>query len=154
MSLAPSNTWDMSNSRTAPQEPTWRRRRRLWSAAAVGVVAVGVPGTLAACSGIAVPRGFWKYGSIPVVSGLLNWATNRLAILMMFYPIKFRGIVIERMPFGWQGIVPNKALSMANRIVDDVMLRLIDVKTIFARLCVSKQSPAFLPPCRHLASTH
>ena len=71
-----------------------------------------------------------RYGSIPVVAGLLNWATNRLAILMMFYPLRFRGIG----RIGWHGIVPSKATSMANRIVDDVMLRLIDLRTVFARL--------------------
>ena len=76
-----------------------------------------------------------RYGSIPIVAGLLNWATNRLAILMMFYPLRFRGIGWRRVGrIGWQGIVPNKARSMANRIVDDVMLRLIDLRTVFARL--------------------
>ncbi len=48
-----------------------------------------------------------RYGSIPLVAGLLNWATNRLAILMMFYPLKFVGVG----PIGWQGIVPGKARS-------------------------------------------
>lgn len=71
-----------------------------------------------------------RYGSIPLVAGLLNWATNRLAILMMFYPLRFRGLG----RVGWQGIVPGKKISMANRIVDDVMLRLIDLRTVFARL--------------------
>ena len=37
-----------------------------------------------------------RYGSIPVVAGLLNWATNRLAILMMFYPLRFRGVGFRR----------------------------------------------------------
>ena len=87
-----------------------------------------------------------RYGSIPVVAGLLNWATNRLAILMMFYPLRFRGIGFRRIGrIGWQGIVPNKATSMANRIVDDVMLRLIDLRTVFARLPPDEIAEALEP---------
>ena len=75
--------------------------------------------------------------TIPLVAGLLNWATNKLAVLMMFYPLKFRGF--ERFfglksKIGWQGIVPGKAKQMANKIVDDVVLRLIDLKEVFGRL--------------------
>ena len=76
-----------------------------------------------------------------MVAGLLNWATNRLAIMMMFYPLRFRGIG----RVGWQGIVPGKAESMANRIVDDVMLRLIDLKTVFARLPPERIAMALEP---------
>ena len=82
-----------------------------------------------------------RYASIPMVAGLLNWATNRLAIVMMFYPLRFRGIG----RIGWQGIVPGKAKSMANRIVDDVMFRLIDLRTIFARLPPERIATALEP---------
>ena len=83
----------------------------------------------------------FRYGSIPMVAGLLNWATNKLAIIMMFYPLRFKGVG----RVGWQGIVPGKATSMANRIVDDVMLRLIDLKTVFARLPPERIATALEP---------
>ena len=86
-----------------------------------------------------------RYASIPVVAGLLNWATNRLAIMMMFYPLRFRGIITRHFRVGWQGIVPGKAEQMANRIVDDVMLRLIDLKTVFARLPPERVALALEP---------
>ena len=43
--------------------------------------------------------------SIPIVSGVVGWATNWLAIQMSFYPVHFIG----HPPFlGWQGVVPRK----------------------------------------------
>lgn len=56
--------------------------------------------------------------------------TNKLAVKMMFYPLRFRGLG----RVGWHGIVPSKALPMANDIVDNVMLRLINVSQVFTRL--------------------
>ena len=48
------------------------------------------------------PRlGFW---TIPLIAGLLNWATNILAVRMMFYPLQFRGMRIGRMPIGWHRV--------------------------------------------------
>ena len=89
---------------------------------------------------------YLRYGSIPIVAGLLNWATNRLAVLMMFYPLKFRGFGLRRIGrIGWQGIVPNKARSMANSIVDDVMLRLIDLRVVFGRLPPEEIAKALEP---------
>ena len=32
------------------------------------------------------------YGTIPLVAGIVNMATNKLAVTMMFYPIKFIGV--------------------------------------------------------------
>jgi uncharacterized membrane protein YheB (UPF0754 family) len=84
--------------------------------------------------------------TIPLVAGLLNWATNRLAVLMMFYPIKFVGFKGKRtFRLGWQGIVPAKARQMANQIVDDVVLRLIDLKVVFGRLPPEKIAEALEP---------
>jgi len=64
-----------------------------------------------------------RYASIPVVAGLLNWATNFLAVKMIFYPINFVGLKFRTWPeqpfglIGWTGIVPVKAASMASRMV-------------------------------------
>ena len=55
------------------------------------------------------------YASIPIVSAIVGWGTNVLAIYMTFYPIEFVGIP----PFlGWQGIIPSKARKMASKTVD------------------------------------
>ena len=70
---------------------------------------------------------------IPLVAGLLNWATNQLAVKMMFYPQRWLGPPL-RTRVGWQGIVPAKATQMANDIVDDVIYRLINVSDVFQRL--------------------
>lgn len=51
------------------------------------------------------------YLLIPCVAAVVGWFTNWLAVQMIFYPIKFRGIPIwirEEIPLGllgWQGIV-------------------------------------------------
>ncbi len=52
---------------------------------------------------------FAAYG-IPVVSALVGWGTNVLALHMTFEPIEPWG----RPPwFGWQGIIPANAVRMA-----------------------------------------
>ena len=51
------------------------------------------------------------YMIIPVIAALVGWVTNWLAVQMIFYPIKFRGIPLwikDEVPLGflgWQGIV-------------------------------------------------
>jgi len=35
---------------------------------------------------------FWKYASMPVISGAIGYVTNVVAIKMMFHPIEFVGI--------------------------------------------------------------
>ena len=70
------------------------------------------------------------YLTIPVISALVGWITNVIAIKMTFYPIEFVGIK----PFGWQGIVPSKAKKMAETAVDLWTSKLIDLKTEFDRL--------------------
>ncbi|MFM1876420.1 MAG: hypothetical protein RL266_2157 [Bacteroidota bacterium] len=71
------------------------------------------------------------YLTIPVVSGLVGWGTNALAIHMTFYPVEFVGI----RPFlGWQGIVPAKAAKMAEKSVDLMTTKLIDVQELFNKI--------------------
>ena len=56
------------------------------------------------------------YLTIPAIAGILNWATNQLAVWMIFNPLDFKGIPIISRPRvgeplgwgGWQGIVPAK----------------------------------------------
>lgn len=73
----------------------------------------------------------FKYISIPLISGLIGWGTNVLALKMTFYPLEFKGIK----PFlGWQGIIPAKAAKMASTAVDLWTSKLINVQDIFTRI--------------------
>lgn len=72
-----------------------------------------------------------RYLSIPILSALVGWLTNVLAIKMTFYPLEFIGLK----PFlGWQGIIPAKAESMARRTVDLITTRLVGVSEVIERL--------------------
>jgi uncharacterized membrane protein YheB (UPF0754 family) len=74
-----------------------------------------------------------EYGAflaIPIVSALVGWCTNILAIRMTFFPVEFKGIG----PFGWQGIIPMKAEKMASKAVDLITSKLMDVESQFSRI--------------------
>ena len=73
---------------------------------------------------------YLPYLTIPLVSALVGWITNVLALKMTFYPIKYVGI----RPFGWQGIIPSKARKMAETAVDLWTTKLIDIGTQFSRI--------------------
>jgi uncharacterized membrane protein YheB (UPF0754 family) len=70
------------------------------------------------------------YLSIPLVSALVGWFTNVLALRMTFYPIRFVGVK----PFGWQGIIPSKAQKMAETAVDLWTTKLLDIGTQFSKI--------------------
>jgi hypothetical protein len=82
------------------------------------------------------------YLTIPAIAGVLNWATNKLAVWMIFNPESFAGIpVISRARpgeplgfFGWQGIVPAKVRKMGGSIVDMTINELLDVRSVFSRV--------------------
>lgn len=73
----------------------------------------------------------WLYISIPFISGFIGYVTKIVAIEMMFSPLEFVGI---KPIFGWQGIVPRKAVKMATISVELMTTRLITAEEIFARL--------------------
>lgn len=88
------------------------------------------------------------YFAIPVVSGLVGWGTNALAIHMTFYPVEFVGIK----PFlGWQGIVPSKAAKMAEKSVDLMTGKLIDVQEMFSRIDPKRVSEDLQPVFEKIA---
>ena len=91
---------------------------RRWMPCALLLAAMCAPtaalAAFAPSAALRLPSRTW---SIPVVAGVLNFLTNKLAVKMMFYPLRFRGIG----RVGWHGIVPSKALPMANDIVDNVI---------------------------------
>ncbi len=64
---------------------------------------------------------------IPLISALVGWFTNVVAIKMMFHPIEFVGIP----PYlGWQGVIPANALRLAkvsNSLITEKLLSLRDL---------------------------
>ena len=75
---------------------------------------------------------------IPLVSAVVGWMTNYLAVKMMFYPIQFIGI---KAPYlGWQGLIPQKRRKMAEISVDLVLGKLLSVQELAGRLEPQKVS--------------
>lgn len=84
---------------------------------------------------------FVLYMLIPITSAIVGWGTNVLALKMTFFPLRFVGIK----PFGWQGIIPSKAQSMAERSVDLMTTRLLSVEEVFNRLDAERVADEFGP---------
>jgi uncharacterized membrane protein YheB (UPF0754 family) len=70
------------------------------------------------------------YLGIPISSGIIGWITNVIALKMTFYPIEYFGI----RPFGWQGIVPAKSLKIADKSVDLLSIKLLQMEEYFGRI--------------------
>lgn len=71
------------------------------------------------------------YLLIPIINAVVGWGTNWLALKMTFYPLEFTGIP----PYGgWQGIIPSKAASMAQKSVDMLTEHLLNTTELFERL--------------------
>jgi uncharacterized membrane protein YheB (UPF0754 family) len=87
------------------------------------------------------------YLSIPVVSALVGWITNIVAINMTFYPIKYKGV----RPFGWQGIIPSKAKKMAETAVELWTTKLLDIGTQFSKIKPNKVAEEMAPSIDHLS---
>ncbi len=66
----------------------------------------------------------WIVLLIPLISALVGWFTNVVAIKMMFHPVDFVGIP----PYlGWQGVIPANALRLAkvsNKLITQKLLSL------------------------------
>jgi len=70
----------------------------------------------------------WVALLIPLISAFIGWATNVVAVQMMFYPVNFLGI----RPFlGWQGIIPANARKLAKSSTDLITEKLINLKSLF-----------------------
>jgi uncharacterized membrane protein YheB (UPF0754 family) len=70
----------------------------------------------------------WIVFLIPVISSMVGWGTNVIAVKMMFYPVDFIGI---RPWFGWQGIVPAHAKALAAKSTDLITEKLINLRLLF-----------------------
>ncbi|MCG8306605.1 MAG: hypothetical protein MI975_04380 [Cytophagales bacterium] len=87
------------------------------------------------------------YLSIPVISALVGWLTNIVAINMTFYPINYIGI----RPIGWQGIIPSKARKMAETAVDLWTTKLLDIGAQFSKIKPKKVAEEMAPSIDHLS---
>jgi uncharacterized membrane protein YheB (UPF0754 family) len=70
----------------------------------------------------------WLVFLIPVISAVVGWFTNVVAVKMMFHPVDFVGVK----PFlGWQGIVPANAIALARTSTDLITTKLINLGQLF-----------------------
>jgi uncharacterized membrane protein YheB (UPF0754 family) len=92
--------------------------------------------------------------TVPFVTGVIGYTTNWTGVLMLFYPVHFRGLrapwlqrVARRLPYkvrqipglmiggiGWQGIVPSRAAKMGSLAVDSGIAKLGTPKEFFHQL--------------------
>ena len=79
--------------------------------------------------------------AIPLVSGLIGWGTNALAIRMLFKPVEWVGL----WRLGWQGVLPANAERMATICVQLMTAHLLDVKAIFAKIDPQRVSDILSP---------
>jgi uncharacterized membrane protein YheB (UPF0754 family) len=79
-----------------------------------------------------VPADWVVYVAMPFIAAALGYATKRIAIEMMFRPIRFVGI---RGTFiGWQGVVPRNAERMIRIAAELLTSKLVDAREVVARV--------------------
>nr|WP_042198295.1 hypothetical protein [Kibdelosporangium sp. MJ126-NF4] len=72
------------------------------------------------------------YVAMPFVAAALGYGTKRIAIEMMFRPLRFVGI--PHTFLGWQGVVPRNAERMIRIAAEMLTTRLVDAREVFARV--------------------
>jgi uncharacterized membrane protein YheB (UPF0754 family) len=92
--------------------------------------------------------------TVPFVTGVIGYTTNWTGVLMLFYPVHFRGVrarwlqslarslphKVRQIPgimiggIGWQGIVPSRAAKMGSLAVDSGIAKLGTPKEFFRQL--------------------
>lgn len=73
---------------------------------------------------------YWVYLTIPVVSAIVGFGTNWLAVKMMMSPLEFVGIG----PFGWQGVIPGSAKNMAKALVENSVAKVLTQEELAERI--------------------
>jgi uncharacterized membrane protein YheB (UPF0754 family) len=106
--------------------------------------------------------------TIPFVTGVIGYVTNWTGVLMLFYPVRFRGIrapwltrisrllphKIQQIPgimvggIGWQGIVPSRAAKMGSLAVDVGIAKLGTPGEFFRQLDPDKIADQILTSVR------
>lgn len=92
--------------------------------------------------------------TVPIITGVIGYVTNWTGVLMLFYPVHFKGLrapwirsVARVMPYkvrqipgimiggiGWQGIVPSRAAKMGSLAVDSGIAKLGTPQEFFKQL--------------------
>jgi uncharacterized membrane protein YheB (UPF0754 family) len=92
--------------------------------------------------------------TVPFITGVIGYTTNWTGVLMLFYPVHFRGLrapwlkrLARRLPYkvrqipglmiggiGWQGIVPSRAAKMGSLAVDSGIAKLGTPQEFFQQL--------------------
>jgi uncharacterized membrane protein YheB (UPF0754 family) len=92
--------------------------------------------------------------TVPIVTGVIGYVTNWTGVLMLFYPVHFKGLrapwlrrVARLLPYkvrqipgimiggiGWQGIVPSRAAKMGSLAVDSGIAKLGTPREFFKQL--------------------
>lgn len=92
--------------------------------------------------------------TVPIVTGVIGYTTNWTGVLMLFYPVHFRGLrahwlrrlarwlpyKVRQIPglmiggIGWQGIVPSRAAKMGSLAVDSGIAKLGTPEEFFSQL--------------------
>lgn len=106
--------------------------------------------------------------SIPLFTGVIGYVTNWSGVLMLFYPVQFRGwrvpglatLVsvaprrIQEIPgmmhggLGWQGIVPSRAAKMGSLAVDTGLAKVGPPKDFYKQLDPEKIAEHILASAR------
>jgi uncharacterized membrane protein YheB (UPF0754 family) len=92
--------------------------------------------------------------TVPPITGVIGYVTNWTGVLMLFYPVHFKGLrapwlqkVARLLPYkvrqipgimvggiGWQGIVPSRSAKMGSLAVDSGIAKLGTPKEFFKQL--------------------
>lgn len=92
--------------------------------------------------------------TVPIVTGVIGYVTNWTGVLMLFYPVRFRGwrvpglqALVRMLPhrlqqvpgvmvggIGWQGIVPSRAAKMGSLAVDSGVAKIGRPREFFNQL--------------------
>lgn len=84
-----------------------------------------------------VQQNWLLYLSMPFVAAAIGYVTKLLAIRMMFEPLEFIGLrqtIFGFKLFGWQGVVPRRAGTMAAIACDLMTTKLIRPEDVFGKL--------------------
>ena len=92
-----------------------------------------------------------------MISALVGYVTNVVALKMTFYPLEFTGVKLYQPKdqpfgfFGWQGIIPSKAGKMASIMTDLMLEKLVTTEEVFARLDPVRMGQVIEPAMRAAA---
>lgn len=122
-----------------PSAPQRCRARRMTTAVAA-LPAARVVGLAAARTRFLAQ---WPlYATIPLCAGAFNALTNKLAVTMMFCPVRFRGFG----PLGWQGVVPKASKRMGGDVSDLLTKDLLNVTEVLARVNAKRLAEVLCTP--------